>query len=317
MRSNAVALHWIAIAALAVVAAIAVIWLWSELRNGAAERDAIASSVAELSTRLDEFAGNPAFTEPDMVEKLAAKVTDLNERISENSQSITAIGERQEVRASSVDARLASQEEELGVLKQQMAEDRVDAKLADLGERLDRLKTQVEGMQPALIAERLVALTELRRTIDSGKPFAEPLRRVREALPAGADPAADADWAARAEQGIPTVTELSQRLSAIARDRPRASPVDSGSEWVDSAVGTLLEGVTIGDGPALGDDPVSDAIRTAQQALADGDLDAAGRGGCADCRTGSRRDGMARGTDRTPRGPSRHRCVGENRAGRQ
>lgn len=275
LRSNAVALHWIAIAALAIVAAIAVIWLWSELRNGAAERDAIAASVAGLSSRIDEFGNNPAFTDPDMVEKLATKVSELNERISENSQGISAIGERADVRASAVDGRLDGQEDELAVLKQQMAEGRLDAKIASLAERLDRLETRLEGIQPALMAERLMALAELRRTIDTGKPFADPLQRVREVLPASADPATDADWAALADKGVPTAAELSQRLAVIGRGRPQASPIDSGSEWVDSAVGTLLKGVRIGEGPALGADPVSDAIRVAQQALADGDLDAA------------------------------------------
>lgn len=290
-RSNAVAPHWIAIAALAVVAAVAVIWLWSELRNAAADRDAIATSVAGLSTRLDEFASNPAFTDPDMVDKLATKVTELDERISENSQSVAAIGERLGVRASAVDAQLDSQKEELAVLKQQTADlserqradaasatqglEMLNATVGDLSKRLDRLETRVEGMQPALMAERLIALAELRRTVDTGKPFADPLQRVRAVLPASAEPATDAGWASHADKGVATAAELSQRLTVIARGRPQASPIDSGSEWVDSAVGTLLKGVRIGDGPALGADPVSDAIRFAQQALAEEDLDAA------------------------------------------
>ncbi len=311
-RSKSVAAHWVAIVAVAALAAIALIWLWSELRASNANRDAIAAKVAAVSTRIDDLAKVPAFADPIRFDKLVVDVAELAKRTSENSQGVAAIGERVNVRVSTVDARLDSQAEQLATLKEQtatvaealasvtsqatasaealqaltakQAEEaaatgaaiaQLNSQVASLAERLDRIETWVETAQPARVAEQLVALAELRRMIDSGSPFASPLQRVRETLPAAADVDMTGGWAAHADTGIPTAAGLSQQLADIARGRPHASPVESGSSWVDSAVGTLLKGVRIGDGPALGADPVTDGLRAAQKALASGDLEAA------------------------------------------
>lgn len=311
-RSKSVAPHWVAIVAVAALAAVALIWLWSELQASNASRDAIAARVAAVSTRIDDLAKIPTFADPITVDKLVVDVGKLAKRTSENSQGVAAIGERVNVRVSTVDARLDGQAEQLALLKEQTAKAtenlasvtaqaaateaalktlsakqadeaaatgeaiaKLNSQVASLAERLDRIEAWVESAQPARVAEQLVALAELRRMIDSGSPFASPLQRVRETLPAAANADLTSGWATYADDGIPTAAGLSQQLADIARGRPRASPVESGSEWVNSAVGTLLKGVRIGDGPALGADPVTDGLNAAQKALAAGDLEAA------------------------------------------
>ena len=146
---------------------------------------------------------------------------------------------------------------------------------AAMTERLSAIEAWMKEAQPARVAEQLVGLAELRRLVDAGAPFAAPLARVQQSLPAAAPSQSDAQWTDYADTGIPTIAELGQRLQRIAATRPNASPVESGSEWVDSAVGSLLRGVRVGDGPPLGADPVATALYQAQQALAKGDLDAA------------------------------------------
>lgn len=322
-RARSVQPHWVAIVAVAALAAIAVIWLWSELQNSNARRDAIAANMAALSTRIDDLAKIPTFADPVTVDKLVVDVADLGKRTSENAKGVTAIGERVDVGLSTVDARLNSQADQISGLKAATAEktdaltsqanqlsadlkdlraqadatkaaladvtakqasdaenaaaqlSALNAQVKDLDQRLGTIERWIQQAQPARIAEQLVALAELRRMVETGAPFAAPLKRVQGVLPAATGTDTQSGWAAYAGQGIPTVNELSQRLGEIARNRPRSGPVDSGSRWVDSAVGTLLKGVRIGEGPPLGSDPVADAIYTARKALAAGDLEAA------------------------------------------
>jgi len=333
-RLKSVAPHWVAIVVVAALAAIAVIWLWSEQQHGRAKRDAVAANLAALATRIDDLAKIPTFADPITVDKLAVDVAGLAKRTSENAQGVTAIGERVDVTASTMEARLDSQASRIAALDTVTADraaaleqrlngveqtltgraDALDAglaalrsqadttqtglagltakqaadadsakaelaalneKVANLDRRLSAIESWMERARPARVAEQLVALMELRRVVETGAPFAGPLKRVKAALPAASDLAMDEGWAAHAQEGLPTAAQLSQRLADISRGRPHASPIDSGNAWVDSAVGTLLKGVRVGSDAPLGDDPVADAFRAAQKALAAGDLEAA------------------------------------------
>jgi hypothetical protein len=123
------------------------------------------------------------------------------------------------------------------------------------------------------LAEQLIALSELRRVIDNGIPFANALTRARDAVPAVA--AAKGGWLDRASEGIPSYAGLAGQLTKIEKKLPLPKSDASGNAAVNSALGVLLSGIRVEGQGALVDDPNRNAVAAARKALAAGDAKAA------------------------------------------
>lgn len=210
----------------------------------------------------------------------AEKVALLDARTAKTAADLTARLDTQAAGLASVTAGAKAMATDLTALTaKQAASDEAAAALADkvdgLEQRLAKIEAWIETAQPARVAEQLVALAELRRVVDSGAAFTGALKRVQASVPAAGDLPDTATWVGFSTTGLPTVAKLAGDLDLIAAKRPRSSPVDSGSTWVDSAVGSLLKNVRVGDGPPLGADAVAAGLYNARRAMATGDLDAA------------------------------------------
>ncbi|MCA8928336.1 MAG: hypothetical protein KDC18_09715 [Alphaproteobacteria bacterium] len=239
-----------------------------------------ARGVKAIGERVDVAASTTqarSKSQSDRVEALESRVGSVESAMGNRADALAASLQDLRAQADATRAALAGltakQGQDAKAAATQLAS--LTAQAGDLDRRLARLEAWAERARPARVAEQLVALADLRRMVESGSPFAGPLQRVQASLPAAKDPGATAGWAAYADTGLPTAAGLGRQLAAIARGRPHAGPVETGSTWVDSAVGTLLKGVTIDDSGPLGQDPVADAFRAAHKALAAGDLAAA------------------------------------------
>lgn len=229
-----------------------------DLDPGKADRAAMAARTEEAAKVSTALAA------------VAAKAADKS--------SVDSLAIRIDALGSKMDAAVSAMEMNSGkaVAEAQTATKTVDSlakQVAGLEERFAKVEAWTKGASPAQLAERLIALSELRRVLDRGAPFSSALTRASKALPAVA--AAKGDWVDRAATGIPTYDQLSAELLKIERKLPLPRSDASGNVVVDSALGVLLSGIQVEGKGALVDDPNRQAVAAARQSLANGDPAAA------------------------------------------
>ena len=239
------------------------------LDPGKAERTALAAraeEAAKVATALAGVAEKAA--EKATVDRLADQVQALSARTDSAVQALsakTSAGmQTLQAQTQQAEAKAASQAEALSAL---------DGKVAALESRVAKIEGWAGSTPPAQLAERLIALSELRRVVDNGIPFANALARARSAVPDVA--AASGGWLDRADQGIPSYAGLAKKLDQIERQLPLPKSDASGNAAVNSALGVLLSGIRVDGQGALVDDPNRNAVAAARKALAAGDAKAA------------------------------------------
>ena len=221
----------------------------------------------------------------------APDLSELTGRVARLEESLKALGETASAGGSVADA--AALDAKISDLEQKL-QARIDAKLTE-GETsdrqtLDEMKSAIADLNAKVgmlsIAERgadqdaasaksaasVLAFANLRAAIDSGRPYATELASLRSLAPGignfGALPAF-------AEQGIPTLAELTTSLKTASDAAIDAEPTASTGD--ESFFGSVLQSaksmirVRRIDGNATGDDPDAVLARTAAK-LKQGDL---------------------------------------------
>ena len=245
----------------------------SRMSENAAGVAAIGEQVAVRVTTVDARLSSQADKQAALTEQVTQSTAALSERIDTADQAIASVTGQAAATATALGSMTTKQTQDAAAASDRLGT--LDGQVAGLDQRLTKIETWIKRAQPARVAEQLVALAELRRLIDAGNAFSGPLKRVQASVQGAASLSTDSGWAAYASTGIPTAAALSQSMTAIQKNHRQASTVETGSEWANSAVNSLLKGVRLDDKPVLGTDPVADALRAAQKALAAGDLDAA------------------------------------------
>lgn len=205
-------------------------------------------ATAELSSRVAAIGG--------AVDSLAADVARLdgalgNQRIglTEARAAVTGLEERAEA---------------------------VETQLADIaatqrrdGRRIDRLVASDSATQALVLA-----IGQLRTTIDTGQPYAQPLSALR-ALAAGIDETVDdlAALAPRAATGIPDRDALKTGFPAMAQAVREAVLVPADADWMTQAVARIEGLVTVRPAPGEVDgDDAKAVLARAEGRLNNGDL---------------------------------------------
>jgi uroporphyrinogen-III synthase len=296
---------WLALAAVAVLAAIGGGYLW---HTGQESRDIMRAEIQDLRASFNDLEQNGTGAK---LEDLSSRVDQAMRLAEEAQQQVSSAGganadelaglkanlndlqslasQADEARSGQTETlkRLQSEAENLvqqigGLQSNSEAQEEARAQLqqsiAALQQQVTQLSEQVssieewrQNVKPESLAEGLVALSDLRQVVDSGAPFKTALEHVQNVVPAAAG--ASGQWVSMADQGIPSLTELSERLDRIAHDLP-ASPKKDESV-VDSAVNWLMSGVRIENEDVASEDPRDAAITEAEQALGAGDAKAA------------------------------------------
>ena len=242
-----------------------------------------AVDLSGLDARIKALETKKAESAPDLSE--------LTGRVARLEESLKALGETASAGGSVADA--AALDAKISDLEQKL-QARIDAKLTE-GETsdrqtLDEMKSAIADLNAKVgmlsIAERgadqdaasaksaasVLAFANLRAAIDSGRPYATELASLRSLAPGignfGALPAF-------AEQGIPTLAELTTSLKTASDAAIDAEPTASTGD--ESFFGSVLQSaksmirVRRIDGNATGDDPDAVLARTAAK-LKQGDL---------------------------------------------
>jgi hypothetical protein len=229
--------------------------------------------------------------EPDAAP--APDLSELTARVTRLEESLKALGETARAGGSVADA--AALDTKVGELEQKL-QARIDAKLSE-GEAsdshaLDTMKSEIADLNAKLgalsVAERgadkeaasaqsvasVLALANLRAGVDSGRPYATELASLRSLAPGisnfGALPAF-------AEQGIPTLAELTTSFKTASDTAIGAVPAPASASDGESFFGSVLQSaksmikVRRIDGDAVGDDPDAVLARAGAK-LKQGDL---------------------------------------------
>jgi len=240
-----------------------------DLDPGKVERAAMVSraeEAAKVSTALADVAAKAA--DKASVDNLAARLDALSGRLE---ASVSTLEQKTgKTVAGAVSAAEAAQKQSAAQAKTLVG---LAAQVADLEERFVEVEAWTKGASPAQLAERLIALGELRRLLDLGAPFATALSRAAKSVPDVG--AASGGWLDSADTGIRTYAQLSASLTKIEKQMPTPRSNASGNAVVDSALGVLFSGIQVEGKGALVDDPNRAAIAKARQALGDGDPAAA------------------------------------------
>jgi uroporphyrinogen-III synthase len=240
-----------------------------DLDPGKAERTALAARAEEAAKIASALAGvAERAAEKATVERLADQVQGLTARTDSAIQALSA-----KTSADMQTLQSAQQQAEAKDTAQTASLDTLGGKVAALESRIAKVEGWAGGTPPAQLAEQLIALSELRRVIDNGIPFANALTRARDAVPAVA--AAKGGWLDRASEGIPSYAGLAGQLTKIEKKLPLPKSDASGNAAVNSALGVLLSGIRVEGQGALVDDPNRNAVAAARKALAAGDAKAA------------------------------------------
>jgi len=239
-----------------------------------AEARALSESVAEA----EQLARQTAATNTEALAGLTGQTRELTVTVSDMQERLNTLASKQEERFSALAERLDTAQEELATAKEALQErsqrlQETQAAVGELRSMIDSLESWAEDMQPARLAERLIALGDLRRVVNAGAPFSAALERAAKAIPAVKE--AEGDWLDWADNGIPTEEELTRRLAQIEKDLPPPATADADGGVVDRALGVLLGGIQIEGKGTLVDDPVRSAIVEAQEAMKQDDHAAA------------------------------------------
>lgn len=239
------------------------------LDPGKAERAALAAKAEEAAKVATALAGvAEKAAEQATVDRLADRVDSLSRRTDEAVASLSARTDAAQAQVQAVEKQAAAQAES-GALTLAVLKDQVAA----LETRLAKVEGWAGDVPPAQLAGQLLALSELRRVIDNGAPFAAALSRAKQAVPAAAQ--ASGEWLARADGGVPTYASLAASLGRIERQLPLPASNASDNAAVNSVLGVLLSGIQVEGSGALVDDPLRNATRVAGAALAAGNPQAA------------------------------------------
>ncbi len=211
----------------------------------------------------------PAARQPDPVASLTARVDRLEAAQSGQSQAIAAAGNADKASLAQLDQRLHALETkpppDLSGIQQQ---------LAALSGRIDTLDKTVKAQQsgdPTDAALALVAL-QIGDAVRAARPFASEyqafaaLAKNRPEIAAAAAP-----LEAPAATGVASRAVLAQELHTLATKIETVTPPPA-SDWSERVIGQLRGLVTIRRIDGAGGSPDETAIRTAQKALAQGDL---------------------------------------------
>jgi uroporphyrinogen-III synthase len=275
---------------------------------GKVERQALAAKADALSAKADQLVTTVTQLEPKIAAALGNQAKATDAKIGANTGAIGALqagvttantataaiantlsSTATKAELSAIESQMAGAAEKAGALEVSLktAADRIDAldgKLAEQSQttasisttlhesdaRLAKVEAWASGVQPARLAERLVALSELRTVVDSGAPFAAAFARAKNAVDAAG--ASTDSWLDFATTGILPMDRLVTKLTKIERGLPSPRANASGNSVVDAALGVLLSGVRIEGKDSLVNDPNRAAIASAQTALAAGDV---------------------------------------------
>lgn len=233
-----------------------------DLDPGKADRAALAAraeEAAKVATALSGVAEKAA--EKASVDNLALRVDALSEK---SDAAIAALRTKTEDASRDLQASIEGLKSQSETQTRSVQE--LSNQVAALQNRLAAIEEWTKGPSPALLADQLVALSELRQVLDKGTPFAAALDRAERALPRVTT--TSNGWQDRAAIGIPTYAELAADLTKIERRLPPPQSDSSGNAVVDSALGVLLSGIQVEGKGALVDDPNRKVIAVARTALA-------------------------------------------------
>ncbi len=240
--------------------------------SGVAEKAAEKATVERLADRVNSINQDLQATIDTMRNNTEGAIAGVREQTEgaiaevreQTEAAIAGLRETTKNTAESVQTSIQSLKSESEA--QRRSVDELSGKLTALEQRLEKVEEWTKGPSPAVLAEQLIALSELRQVLDKGTPFATALDRAEQALPDVAT--ASGDWMNRAETGIPTYAELAAELAKIEKRLPPPQSDSSGNAVVDSALGVLLSGIQVEGKGALVDHPNRKAIAAAREALA-------------------------------------------------
>lgn len=284
----------IALAALAIVA-VALLWQnQQDLEARLAEARAPATqALADLRQRSDDMAATIGRLESRIEQAAGNDSQALENRLAELEASIEAQTTELENSLQTLQSQTASELQQLSENQTvtenlQALNERVDGLAGQLDERARTLREEVETLRAAVAeaqktaeeaagttsAAAMLALGQVEAAVEAGRPFAEPLSRLRrlvDELPGGDD--ALAGWSESAEAGIPTLPALKERFEELVVEAGSRIETGSGPAWLNQAMERAASIVSI---RRVGEDVAGDSpdavLARAEAALDRGDL---------------------------------------------
>jgi hypothetical protein len=283
---------WLAAVLAVVIAGVALSPFWAPavapLLPWGEKPEVSAKDWAALAARLDAIEKRPAPQIPDVgpiasaESALARRVDQLEAAPNANPQTEAAVAanrtslQQLEQRLSAIEAqsasRAAGEDAEMQKVQQEVA--KLGTAAADLGNRLLPIERQIQAQGGAgrTDAALLVALLQMRESIEQGRPFPAEyaaftaLAHDHPDLVAAAEPLGQA-----AQDGVPGRLTLSTRLDELAGRIADATPPPA-ADWGSQALARLRALVTIRRVEGASESGPEAAVSDAQLALARGDL---------------------------------------------
>ncbi len=193
------------------------------------------------------------------LEEEGGSLDDLRRRISQLEVGTASSKGRAASQAVEIERRLSSAVAE------------IESRLADL-ERQPPTSVGSASEAPATV----LAVSQLRKTVEAGRPFAEDLAAL--SAISDDDPAMRAATALLkryAEAGAPTLAALRDRFQRIAGEIVRAAKALPENGWVERVANRIAGLVTLRRVDGGGEENVDSLVATAENRLAEGDLGAA------------------------------------------
>jgi uroporphyrinogen-III synthase len=233
---------------------------------------AVKGEVGALQSRvgvLEDSASRPALPAPDVMAE-TAPASDQTTGGTEPGQTVLMGDVEQRLAAleqmlhgahGEMTTALEALQADLDELKSSRASASALLNLSDRVGSLEGAVNQAISRQDRALAF-LLAVGQLRAAVEGGRDFDGELKTVAALAPVDLDlTALTAGFAARADDGVPTLTALQQSFTAIGAKVIRASalPDDETASWWNRTVDRLLTVVTIRriDGDAVGTGPAA------------------------------------------------------------
>ncbi len=283
--------------ALAALAIIAVALLWQnqqDLESRLAAASAPASqALADLRQRTDDMAGTIGRLESRIEQAASNDSQAIESRLAELESSVEAQAKKFEEGLQALRSETATALQQLSenqavtdslqAINQRVDElaGRLDESARTVGEEIETLRAAVAQAQKTAdeaagttSAAALLALGQVEAAVEAGRPFAEPLsklRRLVDELPGGDD--ALAGWSQSAEAGIPTLPVLKERFEELVVEAGSQIESGTGPAWLAEAMERAASIVSI---RRVGEDVEGDSpdavLARAEAALDRGDL---------------------------------------------
>jgi hypothetical protein len=276
--------------------------------NGAQGDSVAAQQLQDVEGRLHALEQRPALANPAPGNGAGPAVEQLNQRVAQLDQKVGQLEQRpagsaqgaadlsplqgelrkQAAALGDVGSKVSALESRVGQLPavdphaiQALQGDmqKLAVNVGDLANRVGKLETQEAAQAGAARAEQalMLGLGQLREAVLSGRPYTAELAAVRslardrQDVLQGLQP-----LEASAGSGVPTLPVLTQRFETAANDIVRAEQAPPSEGWGDQILARLRSLVTVRRvGRNAGDDPVQNAVATAEGALQKADLDGA------------------------------------------